>query len=171
MRSLAIGLILAVGVSAQAGVLWGKTESGQSLEAVQQLYPEGVAHEPSEKLRSQTGSMFRFELKNVPVGSDKYAARFYFRDDRLEHVKLSLQSDHSGISCNMAFTSVKNALGGKYGAPVGDGANAVRGVAVLKEVTFASGDLVIELFGASSSGLCIVSINYIEKTTSSGANL
>lgn len=170
MRVLAISfLVFSSVLSAYAGPLWGKAESGQSLDEVKALYPHGNTLVPNEKQKLRSGAVLQYELNDIDVGSDSYVAQFYFQPNGLEQVSLVSRSATDGSGCDAKYAAVKAALSGKYGAPVDT--RGTRPSQAFSQTSFSNNGLTIGLVGSAGVDRCTLHISYISNDFGVAGNL
>ncbi len=154
---------------ASADVLWGKTETGQSVEKLQELYPEGKVVEPTPGKTLKNGASQRYGVSDIDVNGNKFNAAMYFKGDSLEEVHLSLDKQTDGMNCNATYNALHDILSGKYGAPVSvAGRVTTSGIA---QSTFSSGSTAVSTFGLHGLATCSIIIFYRGKSSGASANL
>lgn len=115
MRAFFVIYLAACVQIAQAGVLWGKAESGASLDEIAKLYPEGRRIVPTEKQRMANGATLGYEAPNVSVRGADFKVAFYFLQGTLDTVGLSHKSQEGAHGCGLTFESLREGLRAKYG--------------------------------------------------------
>src|SRR5688572_3118734 len=111
---LAVVFFLLVTPTVIAQPLWGGTEYGMSVEQVKIVVPEAIAPAKSETLRN--GAVELLRLEGLEIVGKQFSARFFFLQDKLNQVTLSLARETADFnSVVLTFDSVTEALRAKYG--------------------------------------------------------
>ncbi len=154
---------------ASADVLWGKTETGQSVENVQELYPNGKVVQPTKGNTLKSGAAQRYTINDIDVNGDKFLADLYFKENALDQVTLKLEANFDRITCDAKYSALHALLSGKYGAPVSvEGKRPSLGIT---KSTFSSGTIAVNTFAMTSPNACSLMIFYMNKATGAAANL
>lgn len=110
-KLLLLSVLTLSSLSANAGVLWQKAESGMSVSGIKKLYPNvvPVSEEPDKHSNYKT----LLEIPSYKIGNYDYKVGFTFKGDELRSVNLSLKAKDP----EPAFNEVKRLLHSKYGQP------------------------------------------------------
>lgn len=162
--------ILAFSNLAHAEVLWGKVESGASVEDVAKLYPNGNRITPNDKQKLKNGASLQYKIDSVDVVNKPFDAAFYFLDGKLYQVSLTYESKESTNVCELTSDGVQEALVSKYGKEI----KAARsgGLGVSKNASWISGKNTISLAMFSFGGPdCTIFVTYSPRLAEGSANL
>lgn len=109
--------IFAAGLHAEP--LWGKAEAGASLSAIANIYPDGITVDHDQKNRVKSGAILRYQLEGVQIADEKFNSAFFFLEDKLDQVTLSLKTEgQSQFDCDHTTNAVIEGLKSKYGDPL-----------------------------------------------------
>lgn len=171
MRTL-IGAIAILAFSnlAHAEVLWGKVESGASVDDVAKSYPNGNRITPNDKQQLKNGASLQYKVESVDVVNKPFDAAFYFLEGKLYQVSLTYRSKESTHVCELTSDSVQEALASKYGKEIK--AERSGGLGVSKSASWISGKNTISLdmfsFGNPD---CTIFVTYSPRLAEGSANL
>jgi len=112
-RMMLLAVILMMSISAQAQALWGETTLGMTPSDVINNVPASHLIEDGSTL--ETGAKELVQLDDLRVLKELYTGRFYFIDDKLTQVTLSLNKQRSFPLSLLVFQSLTDALSSKYG--------------------------------------------------------
>lgn len=144
--------------ASSADVLWGKAEAGASETEVATLYPEGVRVDPSPRNALKSGAVLLYKVDGIEIGQDRFTSSFYFLNDKLFQVTLSLRKTDSDTACARAFDEIVAALRSKYGQEVRSQRSGSLGLR--REVDFSSGKTSARGYVSASGGDCSISVFY-----------
>lgn len=150
--------ILLFSISAEAQTLWRGAIYGMSVTQVQEAFQTATA--PVVDVGSLgSGAEELLRLNQVRLVNHDFIARFYFKDQKLVQVTLSLKEDHTFDSGMLIFESLSEALRVKYGTEINKEIN--RGILNNAIATWLSGRTNISLFTAAiRGGQTILNVNY-----------
>lgn len=109
----AVFLLLVLSVSAQAVELWRGAESGQSKDQVLSKFSNAKSNPNPTALSG--GASCEVLIKSLEVTSYPFEVCFYFLEDKLKQVTLTLVSGDRGSEGDSIFDRVLEALQSKYG--------------------------------------------------------
>ena len=117
-RSLVIFSILTLlSLCCQAQTLWRETVVGMSPDEVRKLVPE--AEPPAGKAGVLAdGAVEILRVSQFELLGERFAASFYFKDEKLAQVTLALQGEKSFPAALSTFDSLSEALRTKYGSEI-----------------------------------------------------
>jgi|GEM_PF-1281827 len=112
-QSILLIVILMMSISARAQALWGETTVGMTPSEVIKIVEGSHLIEDGSTL--ETGATELVRLDDLRVVKELFKARFYFIDDKLSQVTLSLNKERSFPLSLLVFQSLTDALSSKYG--------------------------------------------------------
>lgn len=113
-RLVAFAVLIAVCEVSFAQTLWRETVYGMGPDEVMKLVPEAV---PVTVKRGtlNSGAEELLRIDGVEIVNEKFTASFYFKDQKLVQVMLSLESPKSFPTSLRVFDTLTEALRAKYG--------------------------------------------------------
>lgn len=162
--------IAALSAEVQADVLWGKAESGASLEDISAIYPDGIRINPTDKQKNNSGASLQYMIKNIDIVKKNFEVGFYFLDGKLSSVGLKHDSKDQTYVCEGTFDGIYEALVSKYGREIKKSRNG--GLGVSKNASWSIGRTTISLnmfsFGNPD---CAIFLNYSSRLSQESENL
>jgi hypothetical protein len=149
--------------SAHAQVLWHGTSYGMTPEQVRAAAPS--VESPANVDSLHDGSRGLLTIANVELVNEKFNAVFYFKEDKLTEVMLSLVRARPFPQVRLVFDSVKDALRSKYGPEI----SLSEGKSGLNSLTaiFKNGATNIDILAMSVGGSpALLNVIYQERLSS-----
>lgn len=169
MRKVLLAILLVASSSSQAEVLWGKAQSGSSVDELKSLYPNGSVVAPDDRQTLRSGAKLGFRIDNVDINGHSFRADFYLKDNSLQQVTLKGELSGEAGLCDAAYSSIHSQLSGKYGAAVSvNGSRPSRGIS---QSTFSKDGIVISTYALGAPSGCSIMIFYKGNSSGSAANL
>ncbi|WP_269914008.1 hypothetical protein [Acinetobacter sp. HY1485] len=107
--------LLSFTVHAYSKTLWQSTTTGMTVNQVQKLFSDADRISPIAIQTLGSGAKSLLELKSYKIGINYYKATFYFKDNGLNQVTLTLLDGQYALG---AYKSLTDAFRIKYGAEV-----------------------------------------------------
>ena len=110
---IALLILVAITSSAEAQNLWNQTEYGMTPKQVQSIIPNTVSITESQELPD--GSVSSLRRDGIYLVDNIFSAYFYFKENKLTQVVLSLAEPLSFEKIMDVFNITREALNRKYG--------------------------------------------------------
>ena len=115
--AISLTLFMCVGFYAHAQELWQGAQVGMSLEEVQSVHPNALT--PNEPDTLHNGASENLRSKPFKTGEHTIVASFFFLDEKLSQVTLSVDMDGiENSEVKYIFDNLSDAITLKYGNPI-----------------------------------------------------
>jgi hypothetical protein len=159
-RRILVGLLLATcWIGARAQVLWQGTEYGMTVAQVKVVVPGATTPEKGSAITG--GAVELLRLSNIEVVRKPFDAKFFFKDERLVQVSLTLNEKLPFDSARtLAYDGLLEALRAKYGQEL-TSKNDKIGVLKSMDASWMSGrtNINLMLMGVADSP-AVLNVNY-----------
>ena len=131
-------LVLTLFSCAAAQTLWGQATYGMTPEQVLEAYPNATRVQDGDSLT--TGEKELVRLDGVEVLGDSFRAAFFFLDNKLEAVSLTMDNSERFGLMKIDFEGLLTALRAKYGPEI-----SLEEQSDFLSATWVSGEISIDL--------------------------
>lgn len=104
--------LLSFSIHAYAKTLWQSTQTGMTVNQVHRIFPDANLKLASAETTLSDGAKKLLEIKTYRIGIHDYQVGFYFKDNGLSQVTLSLLDGQYALG---AYQSLVDAFRVKYG--------------------------------------------------------
>jgi len=143
-----------------ADELWNGAKYGMSLEETKAQFPKSFT--PQKKSTLKSGAIELLRINNIEISDINFNTGFYFKNNKLDEVKLSYQENEHSFSFFL-FDEITELLRAKYGKEISYKIKKGR-VSNSASATWLSGKTNISLLQISTlSGLMFLNISYQQR--------
>jgi len=135
-------ILFVVGLPTNAQSLWQESEFGMTPAQVQERFPN--AHPTSSPGTLHGGAIELLRISDIEIVGNKFKSSFFFKDNRLIQVTLSLADRETAHGAKLVFDSLSETLRAKYGAELSKDASG--GIMTTLSSTWISGRTNITLY-------------------------
>jgi hypothetical protein len=157
--------VFAFAQMASADGLWQSTTYGMSVDDVLKAVPGAARRSLREGERLADGAEDLVEAPLVIIDNHQFLPQFYFKEEKLEQVTLSLRNQVSAYEANLVFQELVDTLRVKYGHEISSGPN---GIGADARFQFGKTNIVVALI---TIGAPLLNVVYQERVASDASKL
>jgi hypothetical protein len=131
------------GTQVNAQQLWQESQFGMTLPQVRERFPNAIS--PTSPNTLYGGAIELLRIPEIEIVGHKFKSSFFFRNDKLVQVTVSLAEKTTSYGARLVFDSLIDSLRAKYGAELSNKNNSI-GQDTSLEATWLSGRTNIILY-------------------------